>query len=243
MNNLVYKPVWDEGYFYYGRTKDLQSRLHTHLKLCRNNKKGGQFQNIFNKYGKWDEVEVIKDTLSPSDCKYLEQKKLDRWFSTKLCVNASPSSDGGATGGVSIEICQKMSVKCKKYWADPKNRLKQSIARKKYFENPENRLKQSILTKKAMEKPEVRTKLSIAQKKRFEDPKERIKASINTKKLFEDPEHRLKHSIATKKGMANPETKAKIRQATKGRRHTKESKLKISIAGKKRYADPKNRIK
>ncbi len=185
MNNLLYKLTWTKtGYFYIGRTKDLKKRLITHLKQCQNNKKGGKFQHVYNKYGTWDEIEVIKDTLSLNDCKYLEQKKLDRWFGTLKCVNASPSSDGGG-GPHTAETKAKIGLIHKGKIISKETKTKMSLTMKKRLKNPKHRLK-----------------ISIAVKKRFEDPKERIKQSERVKKYFENPKNRLKTSIAIKKGIA-----------------------------------------
>ncbi len=231
-NHLIYKLSWPNGYYYIGRTKNLEYRLKAHIYNCKKNKKNGQFQYVYNKHGIWDKVEILTEGFSAYAIVFVEQAYLNNHLNTKKCVNSSPSADGGSGNsgkkhttatktlmsnvrkGMKLTEEHKINLsKSKKnYWANPENRQQKSREMKKHYEDPKNRDRQREVTIEAMARPEVIEKCKRGTAKRWADPKAVERHKKGQAKRWADPIKREQHRKSQAKRWAKYRAKKKAKE-------------------------------
>lgn len=132
------------NYFYFGRTKDYDTRMKNHMKDLQKGKHNKKMLAVWNKYQTFHS-ELIYETDNIDYMIYLEQYLIDTVFDTKYCLNLNKRASGNSEfrpekgKQFTTEHKQKLSIAAKKRprpSADTKKKLSLLGQRKSYSTCP-----------------------------------------------------------------------------------------------------------
>ena len=209
-------------------------------------------QNSWNKRGPAVFVfEILEDVDDPERVIAREQEWIERYFSTGILYNTSPTA--GSTRGFrySDESKERMSASKRAFYRTPAGRAANAERVRKMLDSeewrkahkrgqvrrwsdPENHIKASEAQRKANGTPERRAEFSARMKRHWTDPQHRERLLAHNRRIATDPEFKAKRKATVEALWQDPEHQRRHAEGQRRRFSTDEGKMQASQARRPR---------
>ncbi len=209
-------------------------------------------QNSWNKRGPAAFVfEILEEIDDPDLVIEREQEWIDRYFSTGILYNSSPTA--GSTRGFrfSDEAKAKIGAANRAFYRTPAGRAStaerirkmlssdqwresQKIGQTRRWEDPENHRKASEAQRKANGTPERKAEFSARMKRHWVDPQHRERLLAHNRRIATDPELKAKKKATMDVLWNDPEYQQRHAEGQRRRFSTDEGKMQASQARRPR---------
>jgi len=206
------------------------------------------FQNSWNKRGEAAFLfEILEVVDNPEQVIEREQDWIDRYFSTGILYNTSPTA--GSTRGrrFSDESKAKIGAANRAFYSTPegkavsKNRMRKILAAGQWreshkrgqarrWENPKHHIEASEAQRKLNEDPERRAAMSARMKRHWSSPEHRERLLAHNRHIATDPELKAKKKATMDVLWNDPEHIQKHAEGQRRRFSTDEGKVQASMA-------------